>query len=290
MAEACGTVSGQTGTLEVWRYACPRLTLFAPSRSRALRKFPDGNFRRPLVGSRRALTSAKLVRGKASRRPVWRFLLAALHSVAERVNPGQARPPDRLSPRARSSRTAFASPLGEESAAPKVSSYRAFAVFVHRAGTQRDRSTTEYEAAYLVRRRRAVRSSRANGGRTASGGTPAQGGLSLRPNGARRGKIHCAPPRCLSAQPNFADVKARRILTSGRRKFPSGNFRSARDLEVARASAVGRRLADPQPSPFARKTLPHASATANLSPPRLLGIEECPHFRVASEVAAPAVR
>ncbi len=31
-----------------------------------------------------------------------------------------------------------------------------------------------------------------------------------------------------------ADVKARRILTSGRRKFPSGNFRSARDLEVAK--------------------------------------------------------
>ncbi len=51
MAEACGAVFGQTGTVEVCRYACPRLTLFAPSRSRALRKFPDGNFRRPLVGS-----------------------------------------------------------------------------------------------------------------------------------------------------------------------------------------------------------------------------------------------
>ncbi len=51
VAEACGAVSGETGTCEVFRYACPRLTLFAPSRSRALRKFPDGNFRRPLVGS-----------------------------------------------------------------------------------------------------------------------------------------------------------------------------------------------------------------------------------------------
>jgi len=28
---------------------------------------------------------------------------------------------------------------------------------------------------------------------------------------------------------NSADVKARRLPTSGRRKFPSGNFRSARD-------------------------------------------------------------
>ncbi len=62
---------GQTGTCEVWRYACPRLTLFAPSRSRALRKLPDGNLRRSLVGSLRALTSAKLVIGEASRRPVW---------------------------------------------------------------------------------------------------------------------------------------------------------------------------------------------------------------------------
>ncbi len=36
-----------------------------------------------------------------------------------------------------------------------------------------------------------------------------------------------------------ADVKARRILTSGRRKFPSGNFRSARDLEVAKRVSRG---------------------------------------------------
>src|SRR5688572_15510047 len=36
-----------------------------------------------------------------------------------------------------------------------------------------------------------------------------------------------------------ADVKARRILTSGRRKFPSGNFRSARDLEGAKRVSRG---------------------------------------------------
>ena len=62
--------AGKRGLLRLARCACPRLTLFAPSRSRARRKFPDGNFRRPLVGSLRALTSAKLVIGEASRRPV----------------------------------------------------------------------------------------------------------------------------------------------------------------------------------------------------------------------------
>jgi uncharacterized protein YecE (DUF72 family) len=49
-----GRSSGQTGTGEVGRGACPRLTLFATSRLRALREFPDGNSRRPLVGSLRA--------------------------------------------------------------------------------------------------------------------------------------------------------------------------------------------------------------------------------------------
>src|SRR5688572_33276829 len=59
---------GKRGHERFSRYACPRLTLFAPSRSRALRKFPDGNFRRPLVKNLRALASAKLVRRKATRR------------------------------------------------------------------------------------------------------------------------------------------------------------------------------------------------------------------------------
>jgi hypothetical protein len=36
--------SGKRGLLEVFRYACPRLTLFAPSRSRALRKLPTAIF------------------------------------------------------------------------------------------------------------------------------------------------------------------------------------------------------------------------------------------------------
>ncbi len=59
-----------------------------------------------------------------------------------------------------------------------------------------------------------------------------------------------------------ADVKARRILTSGRRKFPSGNFRSARDLEGAKRVRRGQACRQPSTVPVCPKTVPHASATA----------------------------
>jgi hypothetical protein len=68
-------------------------TRSAPSRSRALRKLPDGNFRRPLVGSLRALTSAEMAALRCTTAARIGFLLAALHSVAERVNPRKPRPP-----------------------------------------------------------------------------------------------------------------------------------------------------------------------------------------------------
>src|SRR5688572_30970489 len=53
----------------------------------------DGNFRRSLVGSLRALTSAEMVALRCNAAARTGFLLAALHSVAERVNPRKARPP-----------------------------------------------------------------------------------------------------------------------------------------------------------------------------------------------------
>ena len=49
---------------------------------------------------------------------------------------------------------------------------------------------------------------------------------------------------------NFADVKARRLPTSDRRKFPSGNFRSARDLEGAERVNPRKARLHPPPSPF----------------------------------------
>src|SRR5678815_4178920 len=74
--------------------------------------------RRPLVGSLRALTSAEMVapRGIAAARIG--FLLAALHSVAERVNPRKARPPAPHGPRVLASAAGPHLPrLGEESRA-----------------------------------------------------------------------------------------------------------------------------------------------------------------------------
>ena len=48
-----------------------------------------------------------------------------------------------------------------------------------------------------------------------------------------------------------ADVKARRLPTSDRRKFPSGDFRSARDLEGAERVNPRKARLRPSPSPFA---------------------------------------
>ena len=58
-------------------------------------------FWRSLVGSLRALTSAKMAALMCNTAARTGFLLAALHSVAERVNPRKARPPaPHCSPRA----------------------------------------------------------------------------------------------------------------------------------------------------------------------------------------------
>ena len=83
----------QTGESRVGSRAFRGLTRSAPSGSRARRKLPDGNFRRSLVGSLRALTSAEMVALMCNTAARTGFLLGALHSVAERVNPRKARPP-----------------------------------------------------------------------------------------------------------------------------------------------------------------------------------------------------
>ena len=54
---------------------------------------------RPLVGSLRALTSAEMAAPGCIAAARTGFLLAALHSVAERVNPRKARPPAPHRPR-----------------------------------------------------------------------------------------------------------------------------------------------------------------------------------------------
>src|SRR6188768_4380033 len=54
---------------------------------------------RPLVGSLRACSSAEMVAPRCIAAARTGFLLAALHSVAERVNPRKARPPAPHGPR-----------------------------------------------------------------------------------------------------------------------------------------------------------------------------------------------
>ena len=80
-----------------------------------------------------------------------------------------------------------------------------------------------------------------------------------------------------------ADVKARRLPTSDRRKFPSAEIFEARaTLREQRESAVGRRISQPRRPRFPedphRTRLRHRNAQQVR--PRLLGIEECPHLRV----------
>src|SRR5689334_18642083 len=63
-----------------------RLMLFAPSTERALRKLPDGNFRRSLVRSLRACSSAEVAALGCIAAARIGFFLAALHSVAKSIS------------------------------------------------------------------------------------------------------------------------------------------------------------------------------------------------------------
>ena len=174
-----------------WRPRLPRVDpLCSLKVARASKISADGNFRRSLVGSLRALTSAEMAALRCNAAARSGFLLAALHSVAERVNPRKARPPTPHGPRVLASAGRPHLPLlGEECTTPGLSKNQnteSCDLFHPRGHTamarQRERSCGSW------RRRRAVRSS-GKRGQTASGGTPVHGGLSLRPNGARRGKI-----------------------------------------------------------------------------------------------------
>src|SRR6187397_3374686 len=80
---------------------------------------------------------------------------------------------------------------------------------------------------------------------------------------------------------HFCRCEGGPLPTSGRRKFPSGNFRSARDFEGAKRVSRGQAFRQPEKSPSARR--PPRTPPPPQPPqvrPRLLGIEECPHFVV----------
>ena len=122
-------------------------------------------------------------------------------------------------------------------------------------GTDRDGSAIGSGAARSCWRRRAVRSA-GKRGQTRVGwyACPRLTLFATEWSATRRKPLRAAA--IASPITNLADVKARRLPTSGRRKFPSGNFRSARDLEGAKRVNRGKaQRANPNPSPFARR--PH---------------------------------
>ena len=146
------------------------------------------------------------------------------------------------------------------------------------SGTYRDGSRMGTELRIVAAEARAVRSSGKRGQhRLRWYACPRLTLFATEWSAARRKPIRAAVVH-LSATIS-ADVKARRLPTSHRRKFPSGNFRSARDLREQRESAVGRRIANPKRPRLPEDRTARASATAsNQVRPRLPGIEECPHF------------
>src|SRR5687768_14416974 len=104
------------------------------------------------------------------------FLLAALHSVAERVNPRKARPPAPHGPRVLATQRVPICRCWEKSARlPRPGRTRTPGLaIVSIPGTQRDGSATENGAA--DRCGGGVRCGlRADGDKRASGGTPAHG-------------------------------------------------------------------------------------------------------------------
>ncbi len=98
MAEACGAVSGQTGTVEVWRVRLPTADSLCALKVARASKISGRKFSAAARRKRTAFRSAEMAALKCNAAAVGRFLLAALHSVAKRVRRGQAYHPTRSVP------------------------------------------------------------------------------------------------------------------------------------------------------------------------------------------------
>ncbi len=218
------------------------------------------------------------------------FLLAALHSVAERVNPRKARPPAPHCPRVLASAARPRLPLlGEERTTPGLSKNQntGSCDLFHLGDTARWLGNGERSCGSW-RRRRAVRSFGQTG--TDRVGWYACPRLDSLCDRMERGEEKSNARRRVAFQrPYFADVKARRILTSDRRKFPSGNFRSARDLEVAKRVRRGQAYRLTSTVPVCPKDRTARLRHRNLSglSPCLPGIEECPHLLAICKQGRP---
>ena len=217
------------------------------------------------------------------RRPVVASSSPRSISVAERVNPRKARPPTPHGPRvlasAATSPFAAAGRRVHDSRAQQEPEHRVLRSFPP-SGTHRDGSAIGNEAA--DRGGGGVRCGlRANGDRPRRVvRLPMADSLCDR---MERGEEESpyAPPRCISAQPFLQTLRRVRLPTSGRRKFPSGNFRSARDLEGAKR--VSRGQAYRQTSTRPRLPEDRTARLRHRNPsgpsPFVTGNEECPHYR-----------
>src|SRR6187549_88262 len=110
-------------------------------------------------------------------------------------------------------------------------------------------------------------------------GVPSGGSSALRPNGARRGGSQYGPPRCIPARPILQTSRPVGFRRAAAENFRPEIFEARATLREQRESAVGRRSANLTPSPLARR--PPRTPPPPQPPqvcPRLLGIEECPHY------------
>ena len=250
VAEACGTVFGQTGTVEVRDTpAHGGLSLRPQGRARF------ENFRTEIFGGRSSEADrlkvcrngcAEMQRGGGRALPPRRAPFGRKESP-----PWAGVPPDAVCPRLPGDRTAR---LRRHD--PQLRSrWRAIAV------CPRGWKRSQDSMFWFLLGPGVMHSSPSSGkwGHTAlisTRGPCGVGGRAFRGltrsatewSAARRKPIRAAAMHLSAAI--SADVKARRLPTSDRRKFPSGNFRSARDLEGAERVNPRKARRRPTPSPF----------------------------------------
>src|SRR6187401_3038339 len=204
------------------------------------------------------------------------FLLAALHLVAERVNPRKARPPAPHGPRVLASAAGPHLPrLGEESRASRGSARtRTLTLAIFSVPADMPRWLQVGTKLRIV----AAEACGAVFGPTGTGPRrvvrlPTADSLCDRMERGEEEPVRAAAMHFGAA--NSADEQARRLPTSDRRKFPSGNFRSARDFEGAKRVSRGQAFRQPEMSPLARRPprTPPPPQPQEVRP-RLLGIEE----------------
>ncbi len=190
---------------------------------------------------------------KCNAAAVGRFLLAALHSVAKRVSHGQAYHPTRSVPVCPKDRTARLRRHDPQLRSP-LPSYRACP-----RGWKRSQDSVfwfllrPWSRALFSQQRQMGPSHACQHAGTVRCGWARLPRVDPLCDRMERGEEEATTGRRIASQrSHFCRCQARRLPTSDRRKFPSGNFRSARDLEEAERVNPRKARLRPSPSPFAR--------------------------------------